>query len=55
MKLHLYNVLGYNGSEPKLGNVAVTFSGNQNKCTSDAKQWMKDHPSTQVVMKWDKK
>jgi hypothetical protein len=56
MKLKLYRVLGYqNGTEPVLGSVVMSFTGNQKRCTNAAKKWLKEHPQgTQPVFKWEK-
>ena len=44
MKLKLYRVIGYeNGTEPILGAVVATFTGNEKKCTKDAKLWIKEN------------
>ncbi len=53
MMLSLYRHEGFKSGVPVAGLVLVTFKGNKNKCTADAKKWLKENPQRVTpIYKW---
>ena len=54
MILKLLELKGYVGSMPITGQCIKTFTGNQKRCTADAKKWLQHMPTDKKSMwKWE--